>query len=89
MATIQNLEKEINKIKERNKRVESDKAWEISWTRKILIAGFTYLVIAIFFLFAGVINPFITAIVPAVAFILSTVSLSFFKNFWLQYIYKK
>ena len=80
MATIQNLEKEINKIKERNKRVESDKAWEISWTRKILIAGFTYLVIAIFFLFAGVINPFITAIVPAVAFILSTVSLSFFKN---------
>ena len=29
------LEKEILKIKERNKRVELDKAWETSWTRRI------------------------------------------------------
>lgn len=31
------LENEIAKIKERNKRVELDKAWETSWTRKICI----------------------------------------------------
>ena len=30
------IEEEINNIKERNKRVELDKAWETSWTRKIL-----------------------------------------------------
>ena len=29
------LEKEIIKIKERNNRVELDKKWETSWTRKI------------------------------------------------------
>lgn len=29
----QELEKEIEQIKERNKRVELDKAWETSWTR--------------------------------------------------------
>ncbi len=29
-----NLEEEIKKIKERNKRVELDKSWETSWTRK-------------------------------------------------------
>lgn len=31
------LEKEIIQIKERNKRVELDKKWETSWTRKICI----------------------------------------------------
>ena len=36
------LEKEIKEIKERNKRVETDKAWETSWTRKICIALLTY-----------------------------------------------
>lgn len=29
------LEKEIEQIKARNKRVELDKAWETSWTRRI------------------------------------------------------
>ncbi len=89
MATIQELEEEINKIKERNKRVELEKVWETSWIRKILIAAFTYLVISLFFLFAGVSNPFINAIVPALAFVLSTASLPFFKNLWLKFIYKK
>ena len=89
MATIQDLEFEVNNIKERNKRVESDKAWEISWSRKIIVSIFTYLVIALFFLFAGVSNPFINAIVPALAFILSTTSLPFFKNLWMKYIYRK
>ena len=89
MITITDLEKEINLIKERNQRVEAGKAWETSWTRKILVAMFTYATIALFFLFAGVLNPFVNAIVPALAFILSTASLPFLKNFWLKYIYRK
>ena len=89
MAKIDELEIEIEKIKERNKRVETEKAWEISWTRKILVAVFTYLVIALFFLFAGIPNPFVNSIVPAIAFILSTTSLPIFKKFWLEYIHKK
>lgn len=89
MATIQELENEIQKIKDRNLKVEADKAWEISWTRKIIISIFTYLVISIFFLFAGISNPFINAIVPALAFILSTASLPFFKNLWIEHISNK
>lgn len=88
MATIEQLEEEINTIKVRNKRVETEKAWETSWTRRILISIFTYLVIALFFLFAGVINPFINAMVPALAFILSTLSIPYFKELWLKYIQK-
>ncbi len=89
MATIQDLEREIQKIKERNKRVETEKIWETSWTRKIIISILTYLVISLFFLFASINKPFVNSIVPALAFILSTASLSFFKNLWLKYIYKR
>ena len=42
------LEKEIIKIKERNKRVELDKKWETSWTRKICICILTYIVVIIY-----------------------------------------
>ena len=32
---LKELEKEIDNIKTRNKRVELDKNWETCWTRKI------------------------------------------------------
>lgn len=88
MATIQELEKEIEKIKERNRRVETEKSWETSWTRRFIIAIFTYIVIAVFFIFAGTSDPLRNAIVPSVAFILSTLSGPFVKKLWLKYIHK-
>ena len=39
------LEKEIEEIKKRNIRVEKDKAWETSFTRKVCIAILTYIVV--------------------------------------------
>lgn len=89
MSAPVGLESEIEKIKERNRRVESDKAWETSKTRKVLISVFTYFVIALFFIFAWIENPFVNAIVPTLGFILSTSSLPYFKNWWLKNIYKK
>jgi hypothetical protein len=82
---IKQLEKEIKLIKKRNKRVEGDKAWEISWTRKVLIAILTYFVIVVFFYFAQLPKPWINAIVPALAFILSTLTLSVCKKMWLKW----
>ncbi len=89
MATIQELEKEIIKIKERNQRVESDKAWETSWSRKIVIAGVTYIAIALFFYITGFNNPWKGAVVPTVGFLLANMSIPFFKSLWLKYIYSK
>ena len=43
-----NIEDRINKIEERNKRVELDKKWETSWTRKISIMILTYIVVIIY-----------------------------------------
>ena len=42
------LEKEIEQIKLRNKKVEIDKAWETSWTRKICIMILTYIVVIVY-----------------------------------------
>ena len=83
------INKEIKKIKERNKRVEADKAWEISKTRILIISIMTYIVIAIFLWFVKVPRPWINAIIPTLGFILSTLTLSLFKKLWLKYIYKK
>ena len=82
---LQKIEEEIEKIKERNRRVETNKAWETSITRKISIFILTYIVIVIFFLYANLPSPFINSIVPAIAFVLSTLSLSSIKNLWIKY----
>ena len=88
MVTLQKLEQEVIKIHERNKRVETEKAWETSWTRKLMIAVLTYCVISILFIFLGAPNPLKNAVVPSIAFILSTLSAPLIKRFWTKNIYK-
>lgn len=82
MPTLESLQQEINEIKTRNQRVEKDKAWEKSWSRKILIALLTYIVIVIFFSTGNLPNPFVNAIVPSLAFLLSTMTIPFVKKWW-------
>ncbi|MFA6027791.1 MAG: hypothetical protein WC752_02595 [Patescibacteria group bacterium] len=79
------LQTEINEIKSRNKRVEGDKAWETSWVRIILVAILTYLVVCLFLYIIKAEQPFVTAIIPTIGFVLSTASLSFAKKIWLKY----
>lgn len=89
MATILDLEKEIEKLKERNRRVEIDKSWETSLARKILLAIFTYISIALYLKFIVGIEPWINAVVPSIGFLLSTLTLSYFKNLWIKFNSKK
>lgn len=84
-----NVEKEIEELKARNKKVEADKAWETSLTRRFLLALFTYLAIALYLNVISVPNPWQSAIVPATAFLLSTLTLPYFKNLWLKFSDKK
>jgi len=83
MNEIEQIKKDIQEIKERNARVEMDKGWETSWFRRILIAVLTYLVVVLFFFFARLPKPFLNAIVPTLAFALSTISIPFFKKLWM------
>ena len=81
------LEERVAKIEDRNRLVEANKAWETSWTRKMCIALFTYLAIALYLQFIIGINPWINAIVPTVGFLLSTLSLPWIKSMWIKYLY--
>ena len=83
------MTKEIEGIKQRNKRVEADKAWEISWTRRVLVTIFTYLAIGVYLRVINIERPWLNAIVPAIAFMLSTLTLPYFKKIWLNKIFKK
>lgn len=70
----------LAKIEERNARVEADKTWETSWTRKISIAILTYLVICLFLYTIHETDMWLKAIVPVLGFILSTVSLQIIRK---------
>lgn len=80
---MKDLEKEIELIKERNKRVEKDKAWETSWTRRIFIAVLTYLVVVCYnYGITKLDNIFLSSLVPVMGFLLSTLSLKVIRNIW-------
>jgi len=89
MTKIEDLEKEINLIKKRNMRVESDKAWETSWTRRFLLALFTYLAISLYMYAISLPNPWLNAIIPSIGFLLSTLTLPTFKTIWQKYIHRE
>lgn len=84
MEELEKLKKEIEQIKQRNKEVESAKAWELSWQRKIIILALTYIGVLSVFISAEIPKPFANAIIPTIAFALSTLSLPFFRKYWLR-----
>lgn len=79
---MNNLEQEIQRLKARNQRVEKDKAWETSGFRKVVIAVLTYVVVLVFFVVAELPDPYVSALVPSLAFVLSTLSLGIFRKIW-------
>jgi hypothetical protein len=74
----------VERILERNARVESDKAWETSLTRIGSIALITYGCAVLVMLVIGVTRPFLSALIPVLGFILSTQSLPLLKEWWLK-----
>ena len=77
------IEKEINDIKERDKKVELNKAWETSWIRKLCIMFLTYIVVILYSLSISKINNvFLSSLVPVIGFTLSTLSLNAIRKIW-------
>ena len=83
------LQKEIEKIKDRNKKVELDKKWETSWTRKFCICILTYIVVVIYsIMIQKISNIWLSSLVPVIGFTLSTLSLKYVRLIWEQSIHK-
>ena len=86
------LKMEIEKIKERNKKVELDKAWETSFVRRLCICILTYrlciciltyIVVVVYSIITkNVTNIWISSLVPVIGFTLSTLSLKVVRKMW-------
>ena len=80
---VRELAERVIEITERNKRVELDKKWETSLTRKICIAVLTYIVVIIYTSITNkVSNVFLSSLVPVMGFLLSTLSLKWVRKVW-------
>ena len=78
------LEQEIGAIKERNKQVESDKAWETSKMRKLVIFVLTYITATVWLFLINDTYPFLKAFVPGFGWLLSTLTLPIIKRWWIK-----
>ncbi|MBI2593820.1 hypothetical protein HYW44_04230 [Candidatus Daviesbacteria bacterium] len=88
-ASLEDLEKRIEAIEKRNSRVETDKAWQDSLFRRGLLLIFTYLALGFYMQAINIEDPWLSAVIPSVGFLLSTLTLPFLKNLWIKYIFKK
>ena len=79
------IEKRLSAIESRNSRVQDDKAWEISWTRRISIMLLTYIVVCVYLRYVVHIDPWINALVPVIGFLLSTLTITRVKALWLKH----
>ena len=83
------IEAEIRSIKARNAKVELDKAWETSWTRRLCICVMTYIVVVVYcFTIEAISNVFLSSLVPVIGFTLSTLSLGWVRKVWESKIKK-
>ena len=80
---IEELEQEVINIKNRNKKVETDKLWETSWTRKLCIMILTYIIVVRYsYLIRKNNNIWLSSLVPVIGFTLSSLSLKFIRKKW-------
>lgn len=80
---MKELEQRIAKIEKRNKRVEADKAWETSWTRRICIMVLTYLIVVVYsYIVRECDNILFSSLVPVLGFLLSTLSVKAVRRLW-------
>jgi hypothetical protein len=74
---------DIAALRARNARVEADKAWEVSWTRRALLAALTYAGALALLALIDAPRPALAALVPATAYGVSTLTLGWAKRAWL------
>jgi hypothetical protein len=81
------VQEQLNQIIERNNRVELEKAWETSATRKLVIVSLTYIVTCAFLYTINEPIFLLKALVPVAGYILSTLSIPKIKKIWQDKIY--
>ena len=79
----------IKQLEARNRRVEANKAWEISWTRRGVISIVIYICAVVLLMFLGHDGAWKHACVPMMGYVVSTLSLPSIKEIWIKTLYLK
>ncbi len=87
MSKHNQIEDQLAKLEFKCKSNDLNYAWNNSWFRRIMTAVLTYLVVLLFFVVGQLPRPLINALIPTVGFILSTLTIGYFKKIWIKYIY--
>lgn len=85
---FQEIEKQLEIIKQRNARVEANKAWEASRVRIASICLVTYIFACVLLWPLGAEKFWLDALVPPLGFFLSTRSIRLVKRWWIASQYK-
>jgi hypothetical protein len=80
---LKKLEEEMVVIKERNRKVEANKAWEVSGFRALTIMILTYVLASLALYTIGTANYLLGAIIPTLGYFLSIQSLPVIKRWWV------
>jgi hypothetical protein len=83
MSSTEELAARVAALEQRNQRVEREKAWETSTTRRVTLALLTFAALAAYFWAIGVDRPLINAVVPTAGFMLSTLTMPVARRVWL------
>jgi hypothetical protein len=78
------IENTIKELRNRNSRVEIDKAWETSYTRRISISIITYVVAVLWLYLINESGIWLKSVVPVAGYILSTISIPQIRKIWLE-----
>jgi hypothetical protein len=83
------IEQRLAALEQRNAKVDSNKAWEGSWTRRGFIMLVTYAVAVAWLWAIHESNLWLKAVVPVAGFLLSTLTIGPLKQVWVRTVYKK
>ena len=86
---IKELEKQVDMLRKRNRRVEADKAWETSKFRVLILTVVTYLLAVLVMDGIKVPEPFLGALIPTLGYFLSVQTLPIAKKWWIRRYTKK
>ncbi len=83
LERVRALEAAMEELRDRNRRVEREKGWETSLTRKLLLSGLTYGITTLVFWKIAVPDPLANALIPTTGYIISTLSIPWAKRLWV------
>jgi len=81
---MESSEIRLVEIQESHRRIEAEKAWEVSWTRRFFTGFLAYIVAVLFFSLIGVPRPIWSALALFVGFVVSSLILSFIKRGFIK-----